>query len=158
MRLIVRAIGKLPAHDPLANVLSDYQTRTDRACAGIGLSGLEIRELDASRITPAKRAKSEETFLTKDLSGTVVCLDERGQHLSSEKFAQFIGTHRDEGMREMNFLIGGADGHSKQMRARADKILALGTMTWPHMLARVMLAEQLYRATTILSGHPYHRA
>ncbi len=87
-----------------------------------------------------------------------ILLDERGQHLSSEAFATLLGRWRDDGIREVRFLIGAADGHSHTTRATADLLIAFGPMTWPHMLARAMLAEQLWRATSILAGHPYHRA
>ena len=87
-----------------------------------------------------------------------VLLDERGKNLSSQELADILGRWRDDGLREARFLLGAADGHSKQERADADLLLAFGKATWPHLMARAMLAEQLYRATTILAGHPYHRA
>jgi 23S rRNA (pseudouridine1915-N3)-methyltransferase len=87
-----------------------------------------------------------------------VLLDERGKQLSSEDFAALLGRWRDEGVREARFVLGAADGHSEEERAGADLLLAFGNATWPHLLARAMLLEQLYRATTILAGHPYHRA
>lgn len=87
-----------------------------------------------------------------------VLLDERGKQLSSEEFAALLGRWRDEGVRETRFLIGAADGHGAKARDEADLLIAFGAMTWPHMLARAMLAEQLWRATSILAGHPYHRA
>jgi len=88
----------------------------------------------------------------------IVLLDERGKQLSSEQFAAILGRWRDEGVRETRFMLGAADGHSEAERSAADLLLAMGAMTWPHLLARAMLAEQLYRATTILAGHPYHRS
>jgi 23S rRNA (pseudouridine1915-N3)-methyltransferase len=87
-----------------------------------------------------------------------VLLDERGKQLSSEELAAILGRWRDDGVREARFAIGAADGHSQAERADADLLLAMGAMTWPHLLARAMLAEQLYRATTIIAGHPYHRS
>ena len=87
-----------------------------------------------------------------------VLLDERGDQQSSEDFAALLGRWRDEGVREVRFLIGAADGHGDKARAEADLLLGFGAMTWPHMLARAMLAEQLWRATSILAGHPYHRS
>ncbi|HSM53925.1 MAG TPA: 23S rRNA (pseudouridine(1915)-N(3))-methyltransferase RlmH [Erythrobacter sp.] len=87
-----------------------------------------------------------------------VLLDERGRNLTSEEFADILGRWRDDGMREARFVLGAADGHSEEERADADLLLAFGAATWPHLLARAMLMEQLYRATTILAGHPYHRA
>jgi 23S rRNA (pseudouridine1915-N3)-methyltransferase len=102
-----------------------------------------------------------------DVGGTIpapmhpsreVLLDEHGQQLSSEQFAALLGKWRDDGVREVRFLIGAADGHGAAARASADLLLGFGAMTWPHMLARAMLAEQLWRATSILAGHPYHRS
>jgi 23S rRNA (pseudouridine1915-N3)-methyltransferase len=87
-----------------------------------------------------------------------VLLDERGKAMASEKLAQTLGRWRDDGMRETRFVLGAADGHSDADRAEADLLLAFGPATWPHLLARAMLMEQLYRATSILAGHPYHRA
>jgi 23S rRNA (pseudouridine1915-N3)-methyltransferase len=87
-----------------------------------------------------------------------VLLDERGRQLSSEEFAALLGRWRDEGVRETRFLIGAADGHGEAARSRADLLLAFGAMTWPHLMVRAMLAEQLWRATSILAGHPYHRS
>lgn len=87
-----------------------------------------------------------------------VLLDERGKNLASEELASTLGAWRDDGMREARFVLGAADGHSAQERAEADLLLAFGNATWPHLMARAMLMEQLYRATTILAGHPYHRA
>ncbi len=87
-----------------------------------------------------------------------VLLDERGENLSSEELADILGRWRDDGMREARFVLGAADGHSREERANADLLLAFGKATWPHLMARAMLMEQLYRASTILAGHPYHRA
>ncbi|WP_057882147.1 23S rRNA (pseudouridine(1915)-N(3))-methyltransferase RlmH [Tsuneonella troitsensis] len=87
-----------------------------------------------------------------------VLLDERGKTLSSEEFAAILGRWRDDGVREARFVLGAADGHSEAERSAADLLLAMGAMTWPHLLARAMLMEQLYRATTIVAGHPYHRS
>jgi 23S rRNA (pseudouridine1915-N3)-methyltransferase len=88
---------------------------------------------------------------------TAIALDERGKTFSSPEFAKMLATLRDQGAGETVFLIGGADGHDKALRDRADRLLSFGPMVWPHMLARVMLAEQLYRAVSILAGGPYHR-
>lgn len=87
-----------------------------------------------------------------------VVLDERGKTMGSEDFAHLLGRWRDDGVREARFSLGAADGHSQAQRAQADLLLAFGPATWPHLLARAMLMEQLYRATSILAGHPYHRA
>jgi len=87
-----------------------------------------------------------------------VLLDERGRTMTSEEFAELLGRWRDGGVREARFVIGAADGHGPRAREEADLLLALGTMTWPHLLARALLMEQLWRATSILAGHPYHRS
>jgi len=87
-----------------------------------------------------------------------VLLDERGKQLTSEELADLLGRWRDDGMRETRFVIGAADGHTADERNSADLLLAVGKATWPHLLARAMLMEQIYRATSILAGHPYHRA
>jgi 23S rRNA (pseudouridine1915-N3)-methyltransferase len=87
-----------------------------------------------------------------------VLLDERGKQMSSEDFATLLGRWRDEGVREARFLIGAADGHGEAARQSAALLLGFGPMTWPHLLVRAMLAEQLWRATSILAGHPYHRS
>ena len=87
-----------------------------------------------------------------------VLLDERGEQLSSEAFAELLRGWRDNGIRETRFMLGAADGHPAQDRASADRLLAFGSATWPHLLARAMLLEQLFRATCIIAGHPYHRA
>ena len=87
-----------------------------------------------------------------------VLLDERGLQLGSEEFAEVLRGWRDDGIREARFMIGAADGHDEAGRSRADLLLAFGKATWPHLLARAMLLEQLFRATSILAGHPYHRA
>lgn len=90
--------------------------------------------------------------------GRTIVLDERGRDLPSAELAALIGRWRDDGARELRFLIGAADGHDDATRARADLLLGFGRATWPHMLVRAMLAEQIYRALSILDGHPYHRA
>jgi 23S rRNA (pseudouridine1915-N3)-methyltransferase len=87
-----------------------------------------------------------------------ILLDEKGDSLSSEGLAELLGSWRDNGIREARFVIGAADGHSRAERDEADRLLAFGHATWPHLLARAMLLEQLFRATSILAGHPYHRA
>ena len=87
-----------------------------------------------------------------------VLLDEKGRQLGSEEFAHILGDWRDNGIRETRFVLGAADGHSQAERDSADLLLAFGKATWPHLLARAMVMEQLFRATSILAGHPYHRA
>lgn len=116
----------------------------------------------ARRITwPFQHTELPETGGTSPapLSPTrVVLLDERGQSYTSEAFAALLGRWRDDGVREARFVIGAADGHGDAARDEADLLLNFGTLTWPHLLVRALLAEQLWRATSILAGHPYHRS
>lgn len=110
--------------------------------------GLKVTELpDRGGTVPPPAATPSRTAV----------LDERGEHLTSSALAALLGRWRDDGVREARFLIGAADGHDAALRGSADLLLAFGNATWPHMLARAMLAEQLWRATSILAGHPYHR-
>lgn len=122
----------------------------------------DLVERYAKRIAwPFKLTEMPDTGGTFPVSLTPsreVLLDERGRQLSSEEFAALLGRWRDEGVRETRFLIGAADGHGEAARGKADLLIAFGAMTWPHMLARAMLVEQLWRATSILAGHPYHRS
>ena len=121
---------------------------------GTAADHIEVR---ASQVI-LKRAEAELLLAAIPQGSVVVALDERGKALSSEAFAAKMGAWRDQGAADIAFLIGGADGHGDAVRARADFLLALGPMTWPHMLVRGMLTEQIYRAQQILAGHPYHRA
>jgi 23S rRNA (pseudouridine1915-N3)-methyltransferase len=121
---------------------------------------VELKEIATSRAQdPSRRRAEEARRLLAAATGdaAVVALDPTGADLTSEGFARQLGTWRDTGRRLALFLIGGPDGHGAVVLERADLVLALGRMTWPHELVRAMLAEQLYRAATILAGHPYHR-
>ena len=139
MKLHIIARGKI-GRSPEAELVDRYVRRIAWP--------FRITELpDTGGAFPAPLAPSRE-----------VLLDERGQQLSSEGFAALLGRWRDDGVREARFLIGAADGHGDAAREKADLLIAFGGMTWPHMLARAMLAEQLWRATSILAGHPYHRS
>lgn len=119
-----------------------------------------LKEVEEKRPLPVpdRMAREAELLLaTVPAGAVVVALDERGQQIGSEAFARRMGQWRDQGVGDIAFLIGGADGHGEAVRARAGMLLAFGAMTWPHMLVRAMLAEQLWRSQAILSGHPYHR-
>lgn len=121
---------------------------------------VELRELAPSRSQEPRRRRDDEAKRLLEAvpeGAAVVALDAVGVDMTSEGFARQLGTWRDAGRRVVAFLIGGADGHGATVAERADLLLALGRMTWPHELVRAMLAEQLYRAGAILSGHPYHR-
>lgn len=139
MRLHIIARGKI-GRSPEAELVERYAKRISWP--------FKLTELpDIGGTLPAALAPARE-----------VLLDERGKQLSSEEFAALLGRWRDDGVREARFLIGAADGHGGAAREQADLLIAFGAMTWPHMLARAMLAEQLWRATSILAGHPYHRS
>ncbi|MDB5570678.1 MAG: rlmH [Hyphomicrobiales bacterium] len=160
MKLILGAVGRLKA-GPERDLTSRYEDRARAACRSVGLTGLEMRETDESRARrpddrKAEEARALEAFLPP--GARLVALDERGKAISSEAFAADIARARDEGASGYALLIGGPDGLDPAIRQRASMTIAFGAMTWPHQLARVMAAEQLYRAITILSGHPYHRA
>jgi 23S rRNA (pseudouridine1915-N3)-methyltransferase len=122
---------------------------------------MEIREVEEKRpLNSAGRKRREAALLRAVIPGDAViaALDERGKSLGSKAFAAQLGQWQDTGRRDVAFLIGGADGLDPELRAGADLVISLGPMTWPHLLARSMLVEQLYRAECILAGHPYHRA
>ena len=152
MKIGVFAIGRQKA-GPEAALVSDYLKRFDNAGRSLGLGPARLVELE-----DRKRVGESRLLLDAVPEGAfVVALDERGAQLSSRAFASRLAQVRDDGARDAAFLIGGADGHDDAVRARADLVMSFGTMVWPHMLARAMLAEQLYRAASILAGSPYHR-
>lgn len=152
MRIQVLALGRQKS-GPEADLVTDYLARFDAAGRGLGFGGAKLTELED------RKGKGESRLLEASIpdGAFAVALDERGKTLDSRAFASLLGQKRDEGIRDMVFLIGGADGHDAALRQRADRLLSFGPMVWPHMLARVMLSEQLYRAVSILSGAPYHR-
>jgi 23S rRNA (pseudouridine1915-N3)-methyltransferase len=150
MRLVIAAVGRAKPGPHL---------ELQRLYAGRLQWPLALVEVEERRkLGPAERqAREGELLLAKVPAGAVVvALDERGTTLSSAAFAKKLAGWRDRGV-DVAFLIGGADGHADAVRTRADFTLALGAMTWPHLLVRGMLLEQLYRAQQILAGHPYHR-
>ena len=152
MRIAVLAIGRARG-DPAMRIFDDYMARLPWPH--------ELKELQESRPLKAEKRMAREAEM---LLGAVpdralaIALDGGGRMLSSEDFARRIGAWRDDGVPCLAFLIGGADGHGAAVLKRADLALSFGPMVWPHLLARAMLAEQLWRAASILSGHPYHRA
>jgi len=156
MRVSLCAVGRLKA-GPEADLVSDYLARFDRTGRAHGLGPARVTEVE-DRKGGGKPA--EAALLRKALpKGAVTCaLDERGRALTSPGFATMLARRRDQGAQDMAFVIGGADGLDPGLVDQADMVLSLGAMVWPHMLARVMLAEQLYRAASILAGSPYHRA
>ena len=146
MELLILAVGR--CREPALNALVDEYRRR---CPWV----VRVREVAAGG--GDTDAEAGRLLAAVPEGAAIVALDGRGRDLSSEDFALRLGRWRDEGVRVVAFLIGGADGLAEAARARASLVLGLGRMTWPHQLVRVMLAEQLYRASTILAGHPYHR-
>ncbi|MGH6761225.1 MAG: 23S rRNA (pseudouridine(1915)-N(3))-methyltransferase RlmH [Phyllobacterium sp.] len=160
MRISIFAVGRMKA-GPERELAGRYLDRLKKSGGPLGLDFAGVSEIVESRAAQADLRKQEESgklLETLDQGGALILLDERGKVLGSEAFANSIARFRDDGKRQLVLAIGGPDGHDPKLRDRADIVLALGAMTWPHQIARVLLAEQLYRATTILSGHPYHRS
>jgi len=156
MRVQICAIGRMRA-GPERVLVDDYLTRFARTGRALGLGLAKLIELEDKK---GGGIKGEAALLANaTLPGAFVCvLDERGKTMTSPDFAAQIGKWRDTGRQDIAFLIGGADGIAPDLRENADFALSLGKMVWPHMLARVMLCEQLYRAASILAKSPYHRA
>lgn len=146
---------------PERELAARYFDRFAKTGPSVGLEWGGLVEIPESRADSAelrKREEAERLGAALAQGSVLILLDERGEHLSSEAFSDRLGRLRDSGHRQTTFALGGADGHHPDLTAHALHSLAFGRMTWPHQLARIMLAEQLYRASTILSGHPYHRA
>ena len=156
MRVRICAVGRIPARDPERALVDDYLKRAGAAGRRLGLTPFEEQEVDGRRHSGAE-AEGAALAALVPAGSALVAMDERGRLLSSTGLAAQLATWRDRGRPATAFLIGGADGLDPALRERADLVLSFGPMVWPHALARVMLAEQLYRATQILSGTPYHR-
>ncbi|MES1991440.1 MAG: 23S rRNA (pseudouridine(1915)-N(3))-methyltransferase RlmH [Pseudomonadota bacterium] len=159
MRIGICAIGRLRS-GPEKTLIDDYLARGAAAGRSLSLTGFRLTEAEEKRSLTGDVLKTAEAALLKAAmprGARLVMLDERGRLEGSVSFANRIGTWRDAGTQDLTFIIGGADGLDADFRDSADHLMALGPMTWPHMLVRVLLAEQLYRAVSILSGHPYHR-
>jgi len=156
MRVFICAVGRLRA-GPEKNLIDDYLIRFDRTGRALGLGPAKLVEVEDRK---GGGIMAEAILLRRALpKGALLCtLDERGKPLSSPDFANRLAGWRDAGRSDLALIIGGADGIDPSLRAEADFSLSFGAMVWPHMLARVMLAEQLYRAATILAGGPYHRS
>ncbi|MDQ2090015.1 23S rRNA (pseudouridine(1915)-N(3))-methyltransferase RlmH [Marimonas arenosa] len=156
MRVTICAVGRLRA-GPEKVLIDDYAARFDRTGRSLGLGPLTLIDVEDRK---GGGMTGEAVLLQKAVpqSARVIALDERGKLMSSPDFAATLARFRDDGTSDLAFLIGGADGLDPGLRAGADLSLSLGQMVWPHMLARVMLCEQLYRAAAILAGTPYHRA
>src|SRR3981189_395734 len=160
MRLVIIAIGRLN-QGPGAELAERARERFDDIGGKLGFRGLEIHEIPESRARDAATRMAEEAAAISAAipeRSVLVALDERGENIDSAGFARHLGRWRDQSVANNVFMIGGADGLSPDLRRKAKLGIAFGSATWPHQMVRVMLLEQLYRAATILAGHPYHRA
>ena len=160
MKLIIHAVGRLKA-GPERELAERYFDRLEKSGPAVGLefSGVtEIAESRAQTATERRREEGQRLQMQLQPDTALVLLDERGKNLPSEELAGRVGLLRDNGRKAMLVAIGGADGHDASLRDQAELVVSFGALTWPHQLVRVMLAEQLYRVTTILAGHPYHRS
>ncbi len=156
MKLTLVAVGRAKS-GPANDLFAFYSDRLSKSQFG----AVTLREVEERKSLPAEALREREAdLLLKALpdGGQVVALDERGRQFGSTDFANYLAAQRDRGVADLAFVIGGADGLSERVRQRAGLVLSLGAMTWPHLLVRGLLAEQLYRAQSILAGHPYHRA
>jgi 23S rRNA (pseudouridine1915-N3)-methyltransferase len=159
MRIVIAAVGRLKG-GPERELAGRYRDRAITAGRSLGLRGPDVIEVKESRARDMERRVTEEAIA---LAGALpdnavkVVLDSRGQNVSSEGLAQLLRAWRDSDREAVCFIAGGADGLAAGLLGAADMSFAFGSATWPHQLVRIMLMEQLYRAMTILAGHPYHR-
>lgn len=158
MRIGVHAVGRMKA-GPERELADRYFSRLARIGPAIGLEFAGVAEIAESHAPGADERRREEAaaLVAHRADAALILLDERGINPSSEDFAARLAALRDGGKKRLVLAIGGPDGHDAASRPAADLVVSFGAQTWPHQLVRVMLAEQLYRAATILSGHPYHR-
>jgi 23S rRNA (pseudouridine1915-N3)-methyltransferase len=153
VKILIVAIGRL-SRSPETELVKLYVERATAAGRALGLGPVEVIEVEARK--PGKTAEAE--ALRPHIEGAhVIACDEHGRQLASRDLAREIGRLRDDGVRRLAFVIGGADGLDAALLAAAKSKLAFGPQTWPHALVRAMLAEQVYRAVSILAGSPYHR-
>jgi 23S rRNA (pseudouridine1915-N3)-methyltransferase len=158
MKLSVIAVGKLKA-GPEKSLAEDYRTRLEGLGRTVGIAKLTVTEfVESQQSSAAARMAEEAKLIAAALPPTafVIVLDERGKSLSSQAFATTLKRQIDAGA-DVAVVIGGPDGHAAETRDNADLVVSFSAMTWPHRLVRVMLFEQIYRAVTIMTGHPYHR-
>jgi 23S rRNA (pseudouridine1915-N3)-methyltransferase len=159
VRIVLAVVGRLKA-GPERELSARYLERAQAACRQVGLTSIDVREIDESRARRPEDRKIEEAAAITALlarGGRLIVCDERGKSIPSEDFSRDIGIARDAGEASYVLVIGGPDGIAPELRSSASMAIAFGAMTWPHQLVRVMALEQIYRAVTILSGHPYHR-
>lgn len=160
MKLHVAAVGKLKA-GPERDLAEHYFSRIGQLARQAGISSLTVTEHPESQASTAELRKTEEATRLLGAcpaSAIIIALDEHGTAMTSKEFAATIQKRMETGASDLAFLIGGPDGHSSAVKARASMMVSMGRMTWPHRLARIMLAEQIYRSVTILLNHPYHRS
>lgn len=159
MRILIAAAGR-GRGTPEEELCENYLARAKAMGRKLGFAGAALDAVDVSRAASAKARMMEEAGRLKRKippGARRIALDRRGKPATSEEFAQRLAKWRDAGTRDLVFLIGGPDGLAGELRDAADERLAFGPQTWPHLLVRAMLAEQIYRAFSILAGHPYHR-
>ncbi len=159
MRVILLAVGRMKK-GPETELAQRYLKRAEQTGRQIGLRGVEVIEIRESRASDAGKRMIEESIALASIipdAAMTAMLDERGESLSSAAFADHLRKWRDAGVPAAVFIIGGPDGLAQSLRDKAKLKLAFGAATWPHQMVRIMLLEQIYRAITILSGHPYHR-
>jgi len=160
VRLLLIGVGRLKA-GPERELFDRYFKRLADLARTTGFSGVDLREIEEGRARRPEDRQSEEArsiLAALPKGAKLALLDERGAALSSAQWASEIGKARDGGAPAYALVVGGPDGLDPALREKADRVLSFGAMTWPHQLARVMAAEQLYRSVSILAGHPYHRA
>lgn len=160
MRLHIFAVGRLKA-GPEQTLYETYRDRINALARRVALGPLELSEIAESRAREPAQRKADESGRLLKAAGSCdakLVLDGGGRAMTSEAFARWLAGRRDGGVSVLAILIGGADGHGAPALEQADLTLSLGQMTLPHGLARVVLSEQLYRASTLIAGHPYHRA
>ena len=160
MQLSIIAIGQMRGADEMP-LVEDFQRRIEASGRQLGISSLSFLELRAKRgLTGGEKKRSENALIANALArrnGPLIVLDEAGKSLTSRAFTDRLQGWIERGDSDVTFVIGGADGLDDKIRARADMVLSFGPMTWPHMLARVLLCEQIWRSVSILTRHPYHR-
>lgn len=159
MRVSIACVGRLKEAEE-RDIVARYAKRFDQTGRALGLGPVDISEINEARAVTADARKADEAQRLGKIAagaGVLIALDERGRTMSSAEFAKLLARHRDGGAKSAVFLIGGPDGHGAGILEAANLRLSLGPMTLPHGFARVVLVEQLYRAATILAGHPYHR-
>jgi 23S rRNA (pseudouridine1915-N3)-methyltransferase len=159
MKILIAAVGKLK-DGPERELVARYAERAAQTGRAVALGPVDIREIPESRAKrpeDRKREESAQLALLLAPAAPILALDETGKTFSSVEFAEKLGRWRDDGAPAVQFVIGGADGLDAELVKRAALVIGFGRMTWPHQIVRVLLAEQIYRAATILAGHPYHR-